>query len=185
MGTAERQYSVSLPRHRRRTGPKPSEKRSTPTPIQRATRKWPSSWTRIKMPMTTTKDRTVVTRALPPPSPGAGRRHRLQAEDLVRHPPRLAVDGHALLDARELPRRNPIESLGDLGEAEASVQEGRDGDLIGGVEHHGGRAAPGQRLAREPQAGKLLRVGLVEGELPHRRQVQGGRRAGPALGERA
>src|SRR5713226_5264926 len=63
---AERQYSVSFPRHRIRIGPKPIDNRSTPTPVQRATKKWPSSWTRIRMPMTTTKGqmkaRTLVTR---------------------------------------------------------------------------------------------------------------------------
>jgi hypothetical protein len=36
---ADRQYSVSLLRQRRSTGPKPIEKRSTPTPVHRATKK--------------------------------------------------------------------------------------------------------------------------------------------------
>ncbi|OLC39130.1 MAG: hypothetical protein AUH81_02420 [Candidatus Rokubacteria bacterium 13_1_40CM_4_69_5] len=61
MGMTLRQYSVSFPRQRNNTGPKPIEKRSTPTPAQRATRKWPSSWMRMRTPMTTTNETTVVT----------------------------------------------------------------------------------------------------------------------------
>src|SRR5262245_47444768 len=52
MGIAERQYSVAWPRYRQITGPKPIEKRSTPTPVRRAMAKCPSSCTRIRGPIT-------------------------------------------------------------------------------------------------------------------------------------
>jgi hypothetical protein len=47
------QYSVSPRRNEKIRGPKPSEKRSTPTPIHFATRKWPSSWMKISAPRAT------------------------------------------------------------------------------------------------------------------------------------
>jgi hypothetical protein len=52
-GTIETQYSVSPRRNEKIRGPKPSEKRSTPTPIPFATRKCPSSWMKISAPSAT------------------------------------------------------------------------------------------------------------------------------------
>ncbi len=53
-GTIETQYSVSPRRNEKIRGPKPREKRSTPTPIPFATRKCPSSWMKISAPSATT-----------------------------------------------------------------------------------------------------------------------------------
>src|SRR5687768_6758812 len=92
---ADSTYSVSLPRQRSSTGPKPMEKRSTPTPHQRATKKWPSSWIRIRMPMTRTKD-TIISigpprdRILPTVHPLAGPRVDPVADATAR--PRVDVD---------------------------------------------------------------------------------------------
>src|SRR5581483_9105772 len=114
MGMADRQYSVSRPRHRSSTGPNPMEKRSTPTPASRATRKWPSSWMRMRTPMTTTKEMIVVT----PLSPSGERLDRPPGA-----PPRLLVDRHARLDRIERARRHlgqhALDQFRDVGEPEA------------------------------------------------------------------
>src|SRR5215203_1973222 len=55
-----RQYSVSPRVNDRTLGPNPSENVRTRTPIRRAIRKWPSSWTKISTPRTNKKLRMVV-----------------------------------------------------------------------------------------------------------------------------
>ena len=64
IGIRDRQYSVSLPRNRQSTGPKPTENRSTPTPQSRAMKKWPSSCTMMRMPRTTTNETSICTVAM-------------------------------------------------------------------------------------------------------------------------
>src|SRR3990170_5582378 len=56
---AESRYSVSPRRTPTAFGPNPRENFSTPMPARLATRKWPSSWTKTRMPTTTTNNRTV------------------------------------------------------------------------------------------------------------------------------
>src|ERR1041384_7422166 len=154
---AERQYSVSLPRHRSSTGPKPIEKRSTPTPVHRATKKWPSSWIRINTPMTMTNETIVVTR-LPPSDPRVDERLDTAAS--------LGIDGDALLDRGEWRRRDggqpTLDELHDGCEANALVEERRNRDLVRRVQHDGCDSARLEGGTRETQAGELVEVRLEE-----------------------
>src|SRR6266567_1147398 len=111
------------------------ENRSTPTPASRATTKCPNSWTRIKIPRTSTKATIVVTAALLPPSSssssssGRGAREGLAVRPSPHERPRAGIHVHAGLDAveravRHAPQRLGDE-LGDLGEADRPAQEGR------------------------------------------------------------
>jgi len=69
---------------------------------------------------------------------------------LVRHSSRLAVDGEDRLQRFGSRRIVMIQRIGDdcgnFEEADPPVEESRDGDLIGGVEDRGPRAACLQRL---------------------------------------
>src|SRR5687768_561806 len=128
MGISDSAYSVSFPRQRASTGPNPIENRSTPTPTHRATRKWPSSWIRMRIPITTTNDNTIVT-TLPS---GA----RLDPRpDLVAGP---GVGGDALVDRREraagMPVERALDERGNFHEADPPVEERGDGDFVGSIE---------------------------------------------------
>src|SRR5262245_15806065 len=144
MGTAERQYSVSVPRQRASTGPKPMEKRSTPTPDHRATAKWPSSWIRIRTPMTMMNDRRVVTRLTASARGDEGRDA----------PARVGVDRHTIVDRRARAGRHGVEraldQFWDSREPDLSVEEGRHRHLVGGVEHHRRGPARLEGRPREP-----------------------------------
>src|SRR5262245_17275190 len=143
---AERQYSVALVRMRPITGPKPMEKRSTPTPESRATQKWPSSWMRMSTPSTTTKGTMVVSTS----RPRAAGRGQLGGEAPGHRGARGRVHGHAGLDVGERLGRHRVEGLrdqlGDLHEADLAGEEGGHRDLVGGIEHHRRAVAGGQRL---------------------------------------
>src|SRR5215831_13656247 len=143
MGMAEMQYSVSLPRRRQSTGPKPMEKRSTPTPDRRAIAKWPSSWTRMRMPRTTTNETMEVTPLPSGPQIAGGPGHRHLRSQRAGH---LAAGGRvgvqACLEVAEAPGGHALEGLcdqgGDAGESDAPAEEGRHRHLVGGVENGGG-----------------------------------------------
>src|SRR5438034_1039773 len=70
------------------------ENRSTPTPASRATTKCPNSWTRIKIPRTSTKATIVVTAALLLPSSSSGQLHLSSG-----HPHRAAAPASGSLCA--------------------------------------------------------------------------------------
>ena len=72
--------------------------------------------------------------------------------------------------------------LGDLEEADAPVEEGRDGDLVGGVEGAGIGPAAHSRLAGQGQERERVRVGRVKLEGQTGREVEGRHRRGGALG---
>src|SRR5262245_45237597 len=115
------------------TGPNPIEKRSTPTPNSRATRKWPNSWTRINTPSTTTKDTSVVTIA-PPASPGRRAGQRGVGQPSADERSRLGIHVDTCLDAVEPPQRDAIEGLrdqlGNAGEGDLAGQERRHCHLV-------------------------------------------------------
>src|SRR5688572_9119514 len=165
MGMSESAYSVSFPRQRASTGPKPIENRSTPTPTHRATRKWPSSWIRISTPITTTNDTTIVTAlpsgALDPRS------------DLVPGP---GIGGNALLDGRErtagMPVERALDERGDFHEADAPVEERGDGDFVGGIEDGRREPAGVERRARQAQTREPVGVGREERESADPRQIE-------------
>src|SRR6266403_1818652 len=167
----DKQYSVSLPRQRRSTGPKPMEKRSTPTPTQRATRKWPSSWMRMRMPMTMTNDRTVVTATSFRPA--------------RRPPARLGGDGDAGLDGLELAGRNVdqrvLDEFGNVRECDAAIEKGRDRDLVRSIEHDRGRPALLESVTGQPEAREARGIRLEEGELAHASEIEARGRGGPPL----
>src|SRR3984893_15912498 len=152
MGMAERQYSVSLPLIRQRTGPKPMEKRSTSTRDKPATTKWPHTGRRWRVKTTTTKQRS-------PPRRGSG-------QPVFHEPTRLGVHVHARPDAVEGARRHAVEGasneIGDLDEADVALEEGGHGDFVGGVQDRG-RAAPGREsLASQPEAREAHGIGRFE-----------------------
>src|SRR6266540_158813 len=133
------------------------ENRSTPTPASRATTKCPNSWTRIKIPRTSTKATIVVTAALLLPLPGlpalSGRRarERLRVRPSPHERPRPGIHVDAGLDAVESAVRHACERLGDelrdLGEADLPAQEGRHRHLVGRVQDHRRAPALEQRVA--------------------------------------
>src|SRR5262245_51756723 len=152
MGISESAYSVSLPRHRASTGPNPIENRSTPTPVHRATRKWPSSWIRIRIPITTTNDNTIVT-ALP-----SGARLDPRGDSGAGS----GIGGDTLLDRRQraagMPVERSLDECGNFHEADAPVQERGDGNFVRGIQN--GRREPAgiERRPRQPQAREPLRI---------------------------
>src|SRR5262245_47031810 len=157
MGMAERQYSVSVPRQRASTGPNPMEKRSTPTPDHRATTKWPSSWIRIRTPMTTMNETIVVT----------GLTASARGDESRDAPARVGVDRHAIVDRRARAGRHGVEraldQFWDSREPDLSVEEGRHRHLVGGVEHHRRGPALLEGGPREPDAREALHVRGEEG----------------------
>jgi hypothetical protein len=164
MGMREMQYSVSLPLTLHKTGPKPMEKRSTPTPESRATMKWPHSWMRMRMPRTATKATMVV---IVPSSP------RRREPCPVRAPRRsgaLPRPRYTGLDAVERARGHAIErggdQLRDLGVADAPFEKSADRHFVGRVQNGGSAARRGQSLAGEGQAREAIDIGLLEGERP-------------------
>ena len=52
----------------------------------------------------------------------------------------------------------------DVGEADAALEEGLDGDFIGGVEDDGRAVVGGQRIVGGLKKREGLRVGLLEGQ---------------------
>ena len=65
-----------------------------------------------------------------------------------------------------------LDDLGDAGERDPPVEERRDGDLVGGVEHARRGSAGPAGLARQAQAREGLLVGRLEGQLSDRREVE-------------
>src|SRR5687767_13279844 len=101
---------------------------------------------RMRMPMTTTNDSTIVT-TLPSRArgdPGA---------DLLARP---CVDRYALVyrleGAAGIPVERALDQFRNLHEADPPVEERRDRDLVRGVEHRGREPAGLERPAREPKA---------------------------------
>ena len=131
-------------------GPKPRQNLSTRTPHQRATRKWPSSCTKISTREHQHEGEDV----------GEGG-HALRASSCPSHSRAQARAQRVGLDHVAEPRERPragarLEGLqhggvggGDRGERDAAREEGRDGHLVGGVQHRRrrlrARAAPGRR----------------------------------------
>src|SRR5580704_18678886 len=59
----------------------------------------------------------------------------------------------------------------DVGEADSSIKERRNGDFVGGVEGGGGASAGAQRLDRQAKRWKTLEVSALEGQSAKRGKV--------------
>lgn len=79
-----------------------------------------------------------------------------------------AVELNDLVDRTGKRRQNALEHAAhraeDVGEADAALEEGLDGDFIGGVEDDGRAVVGGQRIVGGLKKREGLRVGLLEGQ---------------------
>ena len=91
-------------------------------------------------------------------------------------PAGLGVGGEEVVEVGDRLGRHllqhPLDHRGDAGEGDLPVEEGGDGDLVGGVEHAGRGAAGLAGLEGQAQAGEGLEVGRLEGQLADRGEVE-------------
>src|SRR5215217_740890 len=71
------------------------------------------------------------------------------------------------------------------GESEPSIEEGRYGHLVRGIQHHPKRPLAPQRPIRKAQTWKSLVIGWVKLEPPRLAQVEGWERSIPSFRVRA
>ena len=150
--------------------------RSAPTrmPVAFAATKWPSSCRMISAEKPTNA-RTQLKRA-----PPAARQCSSPCGE-PRRPPRRGPRSCASGD-RLARLERALDHARDVEEAQRLGQEGVHGDLVGGVQHAGGGAARGRRVAREREAAERLEVGRLEGQAADLGEVERAHRHVGALG---
>src|SRR3989442_3733315 len=171
-------YSVSPRLNLMMVGLKPSWNFRTRMPTRLAARKWPSSWTKTSTPSTKTNARMVITSDLQfyragdllriLAGPGVHSAHRRQGRNLFR-----SMRLHRLLD-----------DVRDRQEADTSVEESRDGDLVGGVQHDRQAACRLERAIRQAQTWERGGVRHLDLQWSRTCEVERGQRRRPALGIR-
>ena len=170
---------------------RPKKNSVTRTPQARAAKKWPPSCKNTRTESISrpqkTDERTLRTvsikRKSNPYGLGTGcgehlrslfTRPRIDVAKLLKRIDRLHIVGiHAGF-------HNAI----DIGKAAAIVQEGIDGDLVGGIEHarHGATRLAGTFGQRQTAEG--IHVGSIKRELPQLAEIDTRRRGIPTLGIR-
>src|SRR5262245_55648905 len=142
------QYSVSPRRMLNSFGPKPSENVSTRTPCQRATMKWPSSWTKTSTPRTNKNGSSEYMNSSSQPESGQPQSSDQKGPRADHFSSIRARPAVQFLDFREVRRGAgaglhapgvPIERVGNgrgnPGKGQLPLQERRYSHLVGRIQH--------------------------------------------------